>query len=235
MTDAEKRPQVEAEKRPPPSPGPGETPTIVAVLLATAAVVAAVIGARAAVIGDDGSDTWHGSVREDVKRGAALVEDVRFVYSEEAPLAFQVAEGRLRAEEALRAAKNADGLERELLETHAGAQSDVADTVAPSSDLATKPEYEQGEGGYDVLERLVDRRAENPDLVAIDPDATEARGTELNLESALLVASTLPAGLAFLCGALAHGFPSRRRWLVPLGFALTASSLLLALIFEAVH
>ncbi len=217
------------------APESAETPTIVAVLLATAAVVAAVIGARAALLGDDGSDTWHSAVREDVKRGAAVVEDVRFVYSEEAPLAFQVSEGLLRAEESRKAAKGASELERELLETHAGAQEGVADTVGSSSALATDPEYELDNGGYDVLGRLADRRAENPDLVALDPDATERQGTELNFESSLLVAATLPAALAFMCGALAHGFPSRRRWLVPAGFALVAISLVLAIVFEVAH
>lgn len=212
-----------------------ETPTIVAVLLATAAVVAAVIGARAALLGDEGSDTWHTSIREDVRRGAALVEDVRFVYSEEAPLAFQVAEGLLRAEEAKRKAEGSDDLERALLETHAGAQEGVAETVAPSSSLATEPKYELDGGGYDVLERLADRRGENPELTSINPDETEQRGTDLNAEAALLVASALPAAIAFMCGALAHGFPSRRRWLVPTGFALTAISLFLAVVFEVAN
>ena len=66
-------------------------------------------------------------------------------------------------------------------------------------------------------------------------DATEDRGSELNFEGSLLVATTIPAGLGFLCGALANGFPARRRWLVPLGFALTGVSLTLALIVEIVH
>lgn len=213
----------------------GETPTVVAVLLACAAVVAAIIGARAAIVGDDGSDTWHGAVREDVKRGAGLVEDVRFVYSEEAPLAFQVSEGEIRAEEARREARGTSGLTKELLEAHAGSGEGVADTIRPSSEMAKDPKYRLDNGGYNVLQRLVDVRAENPDLVAIDPDATESEGADLSYESALLVASTLPAGLAFLCGALAHGFPSRRRWLVPLGFALTGLSLLLAVIVEVTH
>ena len=215
--------------------GTGETPTIVAVLLACAAVVAAIIGARAAIVGDDGSDTWHSSVREDVKRGAGLVEDVRFVYTEEAQLAFQVAEGEVRAEEALREAKASTGLAAELLAVQAGAQQGVVDTVKSSSKLAKDEKYHLPGGGYDVPLRLVDTRAENPDLVELDPDATEEEGSDLSTESALLVASTLPAGLAFLCGALAHGFPSRRRWLVPLGFALTGASLVLAIIIEVTH
>jgi len=213
----------------------GDTPTIVAVLLACAGVVAAILGARAAMVGDDGSDTWHGAVREDVKRGAGLVEDVRFVYTEEAALAFQVAEGEVRAEEARREARQSAGLAQELLEIQAGAQDGVVDTVKSSSELAKDPKYRLDGGGYDVPQRLADTRAENPDLVAIDPDATEAEGADLSYESALMVASTLPAGLAFLCGALAHGFPSRRRWLVPLGFALTALSLLLAILVEVTH
>jgi hypothetical protein len=221
-----------ASKPTAPAERPRETPTVVAVLLASAAVVAAVIGARAALLGDEGSDTWHSAVREDVKRGAALVEDVRFVYSEEAQLGFQVAEGRVRAEEARRAAADAGELGRALLETHAGAQTGIADTVAPSSSLAKDPEYELEDGGYDVLRRLVERRSETPELTALDPDETEQRGTDLNAESALLVASALPAALAFMCGALAHGFPSRRRWLVPAGFALTAISLVLAIVLE---
>lgn len=210
----------------------GETPTVVAVLLACAAVVVAIIGARAAMVGDDGSDTWHSAIREDVKRGAGLVEDVRFVYSEETPLAFQVSEGEIRAQEAHREAAGTSGLMREMLESHAGAFEGVVRTIKPSSKLAKDPDYRLDNGGYNVLQRLVDVRAENPDLVALDPDATEAEGDDLTYESALLVASTIPAGLAFLCGALAHGFPGRRRWLVPLGFALTGTSLVLAIVVE---
>jgi hypothetical protein len=212
-----------------------ETPTIVAVLLACAAVVAAIIGARAAIIGDEGSDTWHSAIREDVKHGAGLVEDVRFIYVEEAPLAFQVAEGNVRAEEAHRQAKSTSGLTRELLEAHAGSFEGVVRTITPASKMVKDEKYHLDNGGYNVLQRLVDVRAENPDLVAIDADATEERGDDLTSESALLVATTLPAGLAFLCGALAHGFPSRRRWLVPLGFALTGVSLVLAVIVEVTH
>jgi hypothetical protein len=213
----------------------GETPTIVAVLLACAAVVAAIIGARAAIVGDAGSDTWHTSVREDVKAGAGLVEDVRFVYTEDAPLAFQVSEGNVRAEEAHREARGTSGLTREILVAHAGAFEGVVRTIEQASKLAKDPDYELDTGGYDVLRRLADVRDEHPDLVEIDADATEEEGSDLTFESALLVASTLPAGLAFLCGALAHGFPSRRRLLVPLGFALTGLSLVLAIVVEVTH
>jgi hypothetical protein len=235
-----REPQEPREPPPPAKPEPagdesGETPTIVAVLLAAAAVVAAVIGARAASVGDDGSDTYHTSIREDVKAGAALVEDVRFVYQEEAALAFQVAESIARSQESRLEAQESEGLAKSLLEADAGSQEGVVKTLRGSSDLAFDPKYEVPGGGYDVLERLADVRAENPDLVAIDADATEERATDLNFESALLIATTVPAALAFLCGALANGFPGARRWLVPVGFALTGLSLILALIAEITH
>jgi hypothetical protein len=213
----------------------GQTPTIVAVLLAAAAVVAAVIGARAATVGDEGSDTYHTAIREDVKAGAGLVEDVRFVYQEEAALAFQVAESISRSAESRAQAQESPGLAQSLLETDAGAQEGVVETLRESSDLAFDPRYELPNGAYDVLQRLADNRAENPELVAIDADSTEERATDLNYESALLIATTVPAALAFLCGALANGFPGARRWLVPVGFGLTGLSLVLAVIVEVTH
>jgi hypothetical protein len=248
MIDGEERrePQEEPERPPerePPKPperepspaGDGETPTIVAVLLAAAAVVAAVIGARAASVGDDGSDTYHQSIRDDVKSGAALVGDVRFVYQEEAPLAFQIAESIIRSQESRLQAQGAGGLGKSLLEVDAGAQEAVVETTRKSSDLASDPKYELPNGGYDVLRRLADTRAESPDLLAIDADATAEEATDLNFESALLIATTVPAALAFLCGALANGFPTARPWLVPVGFALTGLSLILALVVEITH
>jgi hypothetical protein len=230
----EREHRPDTEPKPAPEP-PGETPTIVAILLAAAAVVAAVIGARAASVGDEGSDTYHSSIRQDVKAGAALVEDVRFVYQEEAALAFQVAESIARSQESRLQAQESEGLAKSLLESDAGSQEGVVKTLRGSSDLAFDPKYEVPGGGYEVLERLADVRAENPDLVAIDADSTEERATDMNFESALLIATTVPAALAFLCGALANGFPSARRWLVPVGFALTGLSLILALIVELTH
>jgi hypothetical protein len=122
-----------------------------------------------------------------------------------------------------------------MLEAHAGAFEGVVRTIEQASKLAKDPDYQLDSGGYDVLQRLVDVRNEHPDLVEIDADATEEEASDKSYESALLVATTLPAGLAFLCGALAHGFPSRRRWLVPVGFVLTGVSLVLAIVVEVVY
>jgi hypothetical protein len=210
-----------------------ETPTIVAVLLAVSAVIAALIGARAAILGDSGSDTWHKAVREDVKRDSGIVESSRFVYEEEAPAALRLRVAQIRAEEARRAAQGESDPTAGLLELEAGAQEGLAETEKQASDTADDPRYARGPG-YDIAKRLADERAEFPDLVALDPDATEDRGSDQSLESSLLVATTILVGIAFLCGALSQGFPGWRRRLVPVGFGFAGAGLVAAVVVEIV-
>lgn len=209
-----------------------DTEATVAILLAVAAVLAALIGARAALVGDSGSDTWYAATREDIKRGAGMVEDVRFVYSEEAPAALAILEGEVRARELRRAARRQGGLLRDLLAAEAAAQAKLADTNRSASTIARDRKYATGQGGYDVLKRLVDRRAEHPDLVRLDPDATEARGSDRTKKSALLIAATILVAVAFFLGALAEGFSRWRRRLVPAGFVFAGLGLVTALIVE---
>jgi hypothetical protein len=83
-----------------------------------------------------------------------------------------------------------------------------------------------------VAGRLAEDRNKHPALVKLDAGKIEHEGAQLKKQSSLLFASAIPAGFAFLCGALAHGFGTWRRWLVPLGFALCGVSLILALIVE---
>ena len=209
----------------------GDTDTTVAILLAVAAVLAALIGARAAIIGDEGSDTWHSAVREDVKRGTAMVEDVRFIYAEEAPASLQVVEARTRARELRRVARGG-GEFRDLLSAEAATQQRLPQTYERASAIAKDPKYATRSGGYDILERLADRRAEHPDLVRLDPDAIESRGSDRTREAALLVAATILVAIAFLLGALAEGFRAWRRRLVPAGFVFAGLGLVTALIVE---
>jgi hypothetical protein len=230
-------PPESPETRPQPAPRePSSTPredgadTSVAVLLAIAAVIVAVVGGRAALIGDQGSDTWHQSVREDVKQAAGVVEDVRYLYQEEVPLALQVEQARIRERGFERSAKGESGTVREVLEARSKAQRQVAKPVRKSSVITSDPRYSPDERG--VLRRLADARAKYPALVRLDPAATERRGSALSLESSLLTATTILAALAFLLGALAEGFDSWRRRLVPAGYTLAAMALVSAVVVE---
>ena len=223
--------QAGDSRRPRPNGRAARGDTIVAILLAVAAVITAAIGARSALLSDQGSDTWHKAVRDDVKRGAGLVEDVRFVYAEEVIVALQVIEAQIRERELRAAAARSDGDVAGLLRAEAGAQKTLRETFQKPSEFA-RPRYALEGGGYDVFRRLADRRARNPALARIDPDATEQQGSDRRREGSLLLACALPAALAFLLGALAEGFGRRRRWLVRAGFACVAVALVAALIVE---
>jgi len=69
----------------------------VVVLLALAAIVAAIIGARASLLGIDASDGWQQSVEDEQRRGSILMWDVRSVYGDKGELAFAIAIEEIRA------------------------------------------------------------------------------------------------------------------------------------------
>jgi hypothetical protein len=209
-----------------------DSDTAVAILLAVAAVIAALIGARAAIVGDEGSDTWHNSVRQDVKRGAGINEDAAYLYSAQASQAFQIADAAIRAEENAKAVRDARPSARPLLAAEAAAQGDVARRLLAGSELADSPGEAATLDGRDLAAALAKQRARFPELRDLDPDETEEHGSELNRQSALLVATTIPVAFAFLLGALAEGFPRRRRLFVPLGLGCATLGLVLALIVE---
>jgi hypothetical protein len=208
---------------PPSSPARPEEPAGTGILLAVAAALAASIGGWSSIAADRGSDTWHASVRQHVKQSAGAVESIRFVYEEEGPTALQVAEARILAEEYRRVAGRATGMARELLLLEARAQEETAGVLAGGSEIAVDPRYDDPESdGFDLVLRLADERNQDPELVALDPDGTEAEGSRLGVEATLLLAAIVPVSAAFLCGALAYGFPRRRRALVVVGFVCAA-------------
>lgn len=210
-----------------------ETSTAIAVLLAIAAVLAAAIGARAAFLADVGSDKWHEAVRTEIKYGAGLLEDTRFVYQEVAPQAFQVISATVQAQELNRQARAQKNRSvRDLVEGEAGAQQKLAQSIAHATGIDRDKHFRRAGPAYDVPGRLAQDRNKNPALVRLDASEVEHEGSELKRQSSLLFATAIPAAFAFLCGALAHGFGTWRRWLVPLGFALCAVALVLAVIVE---
>jgi hypothetical protein len=220
------RSQPSAETRPPKDRlGHG-----VAVLLALAAAAAAVIGGRASLVSSSASGSWQASVRQEVKRSAATVEDVRYVFTVVAPQAVDVVVARIEAEELRRVAGSRGGLLRGFLVQEARVRETFADTFAAANDLVVD-RYRAG-SGYDVWSFLTDTRNANPDLVAVDPDDPMAEGDEAASRARRGVAATVPVAGAFLAGALAQGYPRRRRILVMLGFALLGVGVIAAVLVE---
>lgn len=202
---------------PPPPPAEGERlDAWVAAVLAAAALVAAVLGGRAALLGDRGSDTYATAIRQHAKRAAATVEDIRYVYDDQATFTLRAVVAELRAE-ALRAqAREASGATRARLLDEARAQDQVAEIAAGASEAAV-PEYRLDGGGYDLAASLAAQRARFPDLLAIDPDEPEREASDLTSHAAFAVAATIPVSLAFMFGALSQAFPRRRRILLVAG------------------
>ncbi len=185
-----------------------------AILLTAAAVAVAVVGGRASLRSSDATYLWQQAVRQEVKRASAYVEDIRFVYSSETPVALKVTEARLRQEELAKAIPTAPPTVGPLLAVEQRAQSEVAKALSPNVDLLTDPRYRTPDG-FDVARRLADARAKNPDLVAIDPDVPESQGDDASDHAIRLVAVTPLIAGAFLCGSLAQGVARRRRrWLL---------------------
>jgi hypothetical protein len=195
-----------------PTAGPG-----VAILLAAAALVAAVIGARVAFRSFTATSLWQQSVREQTKQAAAYVESLRFVYTSEEPLAFQLSEARFRAEELARVAPSLRGTDRTAVDMEQALQEyRSSGQLAEASTLYNDPRY-QTPDGFDIAKRLADVRNEDPDLLTIDPERTRAAGNRASNHAVRLLATTIVVALAFMFGTLAQGFPGRRRMFLSVG------------------
>jgi hypothetical protein len=204
----------------------------VALMLAAAAIVAAALGGRAALLSSQSSDAWQSAVRQEVKRAAAVVEDIRFVYVDEAPLAYEAAKAKIRAAELRGQAPAGGGATRDFVLTEARVQDTLVETADGASEVVGDPAYALDGGGFDLTLRLADQRNRFPDLVAIDPDEPQEQGDELGRHTYLAVAATIPASVAFLLGAAAQAFARRRRVLLLAGWPLVIASLVLGIVLE---
>lgn len=193
-----------------------------AILIAAAAIVSAAIGFRAAMLASEASGDWESAVRVEVREGAGAVNDAILVFGE-APFAARVATTRFRSEE----------LKNEL----ATADPSVARTLLVESTLLAALAQSTG-GKTDTDEALaVDRQlAERRRLRAIagEPSATqlEEDGDRAGRRAALTAAAAVPAGLAFLLGAIGQAFPRRRRALVVIGTAALAAAVVAGVVVE---
>lgn len=214
--------------RPAPPPGPTspdqppadaqERSRAIPLLLAAAAVLAAIVTARASLVSSDAAITWVDSVRDEQRRGAVLQEEVRYTYGSEASLGFMVLIAEVRAQELRAIAQGQPPAVAARLEAEARIQQTVVDLVSDNAPLLSDPRYRLASGGLDVQRRLADERAAEPSVVAIDPLGTLAAGDVHADHSVRLMVATIVIAGAFLFGALAQAFQRRRRPLLLLGW-----------------
>jgi hypothetical protein len=203
----------------------------VAVLLASAALLAGVISIGASIASSAAGDSWQAALRMEVKRSAGAMNDGTNLYQAELPIANRILEARTLSTELKAAALSAPAPVRDELLAEARIQDSIVG-LAGSLDL-TAETYRLPSGGYDLGKRLADLRATAPDLLALDPDAMQAAGDRQANKALLLTYTLLPTGAAAIFGVLAQPFLLRRRLLLSVGTSLVVFGAAAALGVEA--
>ncbi len=209
----------------------------VAVVLAVAAIAAALVGTRASMISNNASNAWQSALRTEVKRSAAAINDVSYLYQIELPQAVRVLPARLIAD-ALRAAEAGQSKEVvQALETEASVQMQVVDVMSATTPLLTGSDYMLPSGGFDLGKRLADLRSsgpEGPELLALDPASLVAEGDRLADKASRLAYALIPISLCAFLGILAQPLRRRRSWLLGAGLAALVCGSVMALAVEVI-
>jgi len=204
----------------------------VAVLLGMAAILAAIVGVRATGLASDASDTWQSALRTEVKRSAAALNDIGYLYQTEVPPVVTILGTRMQEAELRAAAATETGPVADTLTREADVQASVLTAISSSYELATDPAYALPGGGVNLGLRLADLRNQTPALLALDPDTIQAAGDALGAKAASMTLPLLPIGVAALFAALAQPFAGRRRLLLAIGAAALAVGALGAVAVE---
>lgn len=156
------------------------------------------------------SGAYQDAMRQDVRRQAAMVEDIRAVYADEAPRAFRVAVAQARAE-GLRDIKDTGRLAASEYTLAAQTAFHTA-RAAPPDSLLGKPEYHNRDLGYDLPRRLADLQKMSPQLYGLDPEARAREGDRWATWGTASAAVGIGAVLVAVCAA---NVLRPRRWRAP--------------------
>jgi hypothetical protein len=204
----------------------------VALLLGAVAILAAIVGARSTALASSAGDAWQSALRTEVRRSTGALEDIRYVYQTEVPVAVVVIGGRLKEDELRKAAAQATGPAAASLSMEADIANGVVTAIEGSAPLVTDPAYALPNGGVDLGQRLADQRNELPGEVALDPDALQEEGDHLGAKASSMTIALLPLGLAALFGAMAQPFGRARRLLLGAGASALGIGAAIAILVE---
>ncbi|WP_113702020.1 hypothetical protein [Nonomuraea lactucae] len=177
---------------------------VIALLVALPVLAGALLSSQA-------SDDWQRALRDDIKRSAAALEDIRFVYTDEARPAFRIAMAEVRAEELELEAGSAAARFEAGTEAQTAAQLRFAERGKGT--LVDGDRYQAPDHSFDLPRRLADMRARHPGLVRLDPDAGQRAGDETSRRAFLLSCLVFPlvAGYLLLQVRMVRRRTGRRR------------------------
>jgi hypothetical protein len=203
----------------------------VAILLAVAAALAAILAARGAMLSSSAGDAWQATLALELMRAESALIDIGSVVGVEAEQGVIVRVEEIVAQELRAAAASAAPEVATALQAEARLHEDVAADLA--TDYVFGTDYRRADGGLDIEQRLADVRAQYPELVAVDPDITAARGERAFDHASRTIGAGLPLGIAILAGAMAMSVTRRRRSLLVVGWGAVGIALVMALAVEA--
>lgn len=153
---------------------------------------------------------WQDAVRDEARRAAAVQEDVRYVYADEAALGFRVAAAEARAD-GLRNLEDTGRLSASEYTLASQTAFALRQAALPDS-LISGTHYARGDLGYDIVQRLRDLRARHPELRDLNPDATQARAHRHAAYGTIAAATGITAAvLAVLAACTRIPIPRRRQ------------------------
>lgn len=178
--------------------------TFVTVLIALTVTAAALLSSHAA-------GEWSSALREEIKRSAATLETLEYVYGDEAPQAFQIAIAETRARQLRRHAVT-PSTGGALAVAEATTETQVAGHLRQAhratGGLVDGDRYQLADGGFDVARRVGDVQRAGGEPISLDPDRTQARGDRARHAATVISALVFPLILGYLMVAVRN---QRRR------------------------
>ncbi|MEA2137555.1 MAG: hypothetical protein QOG56_705 [Solirubrobacteraceae bacterium] len=170
-------------------------------------IAVAVLVAVAGLMSSAAAGEWQSSVRQEVKRSAALLQYTSRVYGSEAPIAFDLAVLEARAARL----SGADAkVERKALFSLRRAYISV-DTVVSGD------RYRRADGSYNLARRLADLRTREP---LPDPQVAVRAGDRKRDQASVVILAVIPLLLLYLVAE----FVLRRRQKGRRGASITAAA-----------
>ena len=210
----------------------------VAWLALVAAIAAGVLPCWAALLSAKADGGWQTALREELTWSAALVEDVRFVYTDQAPDIFRVDLAEARAAALRDAAADRTDLGGQVAMAEARAELELAFRTRRRLGMSPEQEeaYRRPDGSFDLQRRLAHERNLHPNLVGMDPGRQQAAGDRAGGRAGWVAVAMVPVAGAFVLAALAyraghgrHRRPVLHRRLLGLGYGLLGVAALMAL------